>query len=166
MRLCFFQKICILFRNKIIIALVIFPVYATCATNLILLYLTPYLYQVTSTNYEACVSSYCFGSTHSPLHSILRNTQLACFLMAKATFYALTRQTELQKQTAVVVLCTCGQQLTLTDSALCLAHHALAINRGQGVDCNILPSELRNIGVLNWSTSFLRHYYQYRYVIS
>jgi len=86
--------------------------------------------------------------------------------MAKAKFYALRRQTELHKQTAVVVFCTCGPQLTLTNSAVCLAHHALAINRDQGVDCNILPSEARNIGVLNSSTSFLRRCYQYCYVIS
>jgi hypothetical protein len=120
----------ILFRNEIIFALLIFPMCATCSTNLILLDLTPYLYHVTSTNYEACVASYYFGPTHSPQHSIPRHTQLTCFLMAKVKFYALTRQTEPQKQTAVVVLCTCGQQLTLTDPVFCFAHHALAINRG------------------------------------
>jgi len=121
---------------------------------------------VTSTNYEACVASYYFGPKHSPQHSVLRHTQLACFLMAKAKFYFLIRQTKLQKQTAVVALCTCGPQLTLTNSAVCLAHHALAINRGQGVDCNILPSEVRNIGVLDWSTSVLRPCYRYCFVIS
>ena len=73
--------------------------------------------------------------------------------------------TELKEQTAVVVLYTCGPQLTLTNSNGCRAHHALAINRGQGVDCNILPSEACNIWVLNLYTSVPRHCYQYCYVL-
>lgn len=97
---------------------------------------------------------------YSQAHSI------SLFPYCDGQLYVLTRQTEVQQQTAVVALCTCGPQLTLTNTAVCLAHHALAINRGQGVDCNTLPSEVRNIGVLNWSTSVLRHCCHYCYVIS